>query len=235
MRRREACSRKNALDLIRRRYSVGDPVTPASGCVRPVHAIHQACYLPWPSLPCSVCKADRSAARLRRARRRRDAQSPAAMAGTLARSAHRGACGAVSAARRWTVSVGRDRARLDPERAASRPNAATRIPRACGVAGGARLCRAGSGTSGSWRDRRQVPRGSGRLRRGRLCQVRARHGGRDCGRGWARAQAILHPAGWHRRRRPFGRRVGCAGAGQRGPEGCCRHHRVRAGPRRPRQ
>ena len=107
-----------------------------------------------------------------------------------------GACGAVSAARRRTVSAGGDRARLDPERSASRPNAATRISRACGVAGGARLCRAGPGTPRSWRDRRKVPGRPGRLRRGRLCELRARH--RDeiaAASGFVRKQSFIRPDG----------------------------------------
>ena len=58
-----------------------------------------------------------------------------------------GACGVVSSPRRRAVSAGADRACFDPERAASRANAAARIPRAGGLAGGARLCGAGAGTA----------------------------------------------------------------------------------------
>ena len=120
-----------------------------------------------------LCAGRDGADPVRRARRRRRAESQAAMAGAVARSGHRGARGAVSPARRRAVSAGADRACLDPERAASRANAAAGIPRAGGVAGGARLCRAGAGTPGPWRHRRPISRGPGRLRRRQLFPRRA--------------------------------------------------------------
>ena len=46
------------------------------------------------------------------------------------------------------------------------------------------------------------------------------------------AQATLHPGRRHGHDRPFGRRMGCAGAGERSSEGCRGDDRVRAGPRR---
>ena len=107
---------------------------------------------------------------------------------------HPVACGAVSPARRRSVSACGDRACVDPERLASRANAAAGIPRAGGVAGGARLCRAGAGTPGPWRHGRKISRGPGRLRRGRLRQIGPRHRGRNRGRHGLCAQATLHPA-----------------------------------------
>ena len=75
---------------------------------------------------------------------------------------------AVSPARRRAVSAGGDCARLHAERAASRANAATRIPRAGRLAGRARLCRAGAGTPRPRRHRWTLSGGPGRLRRSRL-------------------------------------------------------------------
>ena len=146
-------SRKNALDLIRRRYSVGESASRLSAAsgqfMHPVKA-----FFALPSLPRSALRTARGASKLRRARRRRRAESPAAMAGAIARSGHRRRMRAVSPAGRRSVSARGDRACLDPERVASRANAAAGIPRAGGVAGGARLCRAGAGAAGPWRDRR---------------------------------------------------------------------------------
>src|SRR6516165_8780762 len=60
-------------------------------------------------------------------------------------------------------SPGGDRPCHDPERSASRSNAAAGIPRACRLAGGARLCRAGAGASGPWRYGGKISRGPGRV------------------------------------------------------------------------
>ena len=61
----------------------------------------------------------------------------------------------VSPSGRGTVSAGADRARFHPERTAPGANAAARIRRIGGLAGRERLCRAGAGTAGPWRDRRK--------------------------------------------------------------------------------
>ncbi len=155
------------------------------------------------------------------------------MAGPLARSGHRGARTAVSPPRRGAVSAGRDRARLDAKRAASRANAAAGIPRTGGVAGGAGFCRAGTGTPGPWRDRWKIPRKPGRMRRGRLFPLRPRHGGCDRFGAGLSAQAILHTAGRRRGSRALGRRLGRAGFGRRESARRIEHHCVRAGTRRP--
>ena len=114
----------------------------------------------------------------------------------------------VSPARRRAVSAGDDRACDVAKRVASRPNAAAGISRFGGVAGGAGLCGAGAGAARPRRDRRALSRGSGRLRRGGLCQRRARHGGRDRRGAGFHAQAILRAAGRHGDRRPLRRRDG---------------------------
>ena len=142
---------------------------PSLGCVRQVHAIVQSAFRAGCALARSV-RRPRSAQAGASARKARKASLTAMQQWLVPSPDPDTAAHAVlfRPRRRRAVSAGRDRARLDAERAASRANAAARIPRAGGMAGGARLCRAGAGTSGPWRDGRTLSRRSGRLRRGRL-------------------------------------------------------------------
>ena len=89
---------------------------------------------------------------------------------------------------------------------------------------------------GPWRNRRRLPRGPGRLRRGRLCPLGPRHRATQIrlALDYLRGQPFIRPR-WRGRDRPFGRRLGRAGAGRRRSEGGFGHHRLRARPRRPRQ
>ena len=199
---REVRSRKNALDLIRRAvFCWRLRNTPALGR-RQATSCHRSNVL----FALVARGRARSAGRIGAARpwraRRGGRAEPACSNGWCLRrrSRRRGARGAVSPARRGAVSARGDCACHHAERAASRANAAAGIPRAGGLAGGARLCRAGARTSRPWRDRRKISRGPGRLRRGRLRPLRPRHRGRDRRGRRPSAQATLHPAGRHGRR-----------------------------------
>ena len=156
----------------------------------------QTCFALWLCWPCSMRTAASRAGRVL-ARKARRASRTARSNGWCRRPIPTRAAHAVlfRPPGDGPFRLARDRACLDPERAASRANAAAGIPRAGGVAGRARLCRAGAGAARPWRDRRRLSRGPGRLRRGRLRRVGPRHGGRDlgCALDYLRRQ-ILHPA-----------------------------------------
>ena len=72
-------------------------------------------------------------------------------------------------------------------------------PALAALAGRARLCRAGAGTAGPWRDRREISRGSGRLRRRQLFPRRPCDRGFDQG-GAGFLRSSLYPAGRRGRR-----------------------------------
>ena len=139
---------------------------------------------------------------------RRRTGSPPAMAGAVARFGYRRSRDFVSPARRRAVPAGDRRACDLAKRAASRANAAAGISRFGGVAGGAGIRGAGAGAAGSRRDRRALPRGSRRLRRGGLCQGRPRHGGLHRSGAGFYARAILRAAGRRGDRRPLRGRDG---------------------------
>ena len=146
-----------------------------------------------------------------------------------------GARAAVSPARRRAVSAGGDRARLDAERAASRANAAAGIPRAGGwlVARGFAVLvpeRPGHGATGG----RYLEDQGGCDEADYARAGRATADEIAAALGFMRKQSFIRPDGMVDYR-PLGRRLGRAGAGRRKSERHRGHHRLRAGPRRPRQ
>ena len=226
-------SRKNALDLIRRRYSVGSSITSSLGCVRPIHASAKVFF---------------AAGHARRARcDGRHRRSPA--------SARKAREGEPNRLQQWLVPS------PDPATAAHavlfRPPGDGPFPLAViahastqNVLRRAQMPQPEYRALAAWLVARGfavlVPERPGHGATGG--KYLEDQGGCDeadyanSGRATAdeiaaaaglAAQAILHPAGRHGRDRPFGRRLGRAGAGERRPEGRRRHHRVRAGTRRP--
>ena len=174
---REFRSRKNALDLIRRRYSVGD------FAIRPPSAVSGPFMHP-PNLLFALVLVAALGVKAASAQPALGAQGaegephrlqqwlvpspdPATAAhAVLFRPPGEGPFPLAVIAHASTQNVLRRAQMPQPEYRAL-----------AGLAGGARFCRAGPRASGPWRDGRKIPRRSGRLRRGRLRQIRPRHGG----------------------------------------------------------